>query len=422
MKRVFRISAKGKVKPIALSTLSVPEDLDAKLELIQDLIPLGLLALGEALKQEVIALAGKRYSRTGGLPGVVRWSQQRGSVYLGHQKVAVTYRRLRDRAKNQEIPLRTYQALQQPRQADDGILLKILRGLSCRSYAECAEAIPAAFGLSPSSVSRRFIRASARRLQQLCERNLESYDLVALFLDGKTFSQDEMIIALGITLSGEKVILGFIQTGTENERVCSDFLQSLLERGLRIDQGLLCILDGAKGLHKALQKVFGSWALIQRCQWHKRENVVSYFPKSQQALWRRKLQAAYEKPTYTEAQAALQRIRQELRLLNVSAVASLDEGMEETLTLHRLGVFPQLGFSLKTTNCLESLMSQVGQRTGKVDRWRNSDQKQRWIASALLDIEPKLRRIKGYRHLPTLRAALQREIRGQSPVTGDQVA
>jgi transposase-like protein len=251
---------------------------------------------------------------------------------------------------------------------------------------------------------------------------LESYDFVALFLDGKTFAEDEMLIALGITLSGEKVILGFIQTGTENERVGSDFLRSLLDRGLQMDPGLLCIIDGAKGLRAAIQRVFGSQALIQRCQWHKRENVVSYLPKSQQALWRRKLQAAYEKPTYTEAQAALQRCRQELRLINASAMASLDEGMEETLTLHRLLVFPQLGISLKTTNCLESLMSQVGQRTDQVDRWRNSDQKQRWVASALLDMEPRLRRIKGYRHLPTLRAALQGEIRGERTVTGDQVA
>ena len=422
MKRVFRVSKKGKAKPIILSTLSVPEDLDTKLALIQALIPLGLLAVAEALKQEVLSLAGERYSRKGGLPGIVRWGQQRGSVFLTDQKVAVTYRRLRDRTKNREIPLRTYQRLQQPREADPRILRQILRGLSCRSYVDCAETIPAAFGLSPSSISRRFIRASARKLQELLERRLESHDLIALFLDGKTFAEDEMIIALGITLSGEKVILGFIQTGTENERVGSEFLHSLLQRGLRIDQGLLCITDGAKGLHKAIQKVFGSFALLQRCQWHKRENVVSYLPKSQQALWRRKLQVAYEKPTYTEAQAALQRCRQELRLLNVSAVASLDEGMEETLTLHRLGVFPSLGLSLKTTNCLESLMAQVGQRTDTVGRWRNSDQKQRWVASALLDIEPKLRRIKGYQHLPALRAALQREIRGGSVAMGDQVA
>jgi transposase-like protein len=420
MKRVFRVRRKGKVKPIDLSTFSAPQELDVKLALLQALIPAGLLAVAETLRQEVIALAGKRYSRQGGLPGVVRWSRQRGSIYLGEQKVAVTYRRLRDRAKNQEIPFRTLKQLQQPHPVEGRLLLQILRGLSCRSYGECT--IPAVFGLSPSSVSRRFIRASARKLQELLERRLDAYDFVALFLDGKTFSQDEMIIALGITLSGEKVIVGFLQTGTENERVCSAFLQSLLERGLRIDQGLLCITDGAKGLHKAIQKVFGSFALLQRCQWHKRENVVSYLPTSQQALWRRKLQVAYEKPTYTEAQAALQRCRQELHLLNMSAVASLDEGMEETLTLHRLGVFPSLGLSLKTTNCLESLISQVEQRTGKVDRWRNSEQKQRWVASALLDIEPKLRRIKGYRYLPLLRAALQAEIQAKENMSQDCVA
>jgi transposase-like protein len=205
---------KGKVKPIDLSQLSLPQDLNAKVALIQALIPLGLLAVAEALKQEVTTLAGERYSRKGGLPGVVRWSQQRGSVFLVDQKVAVTYRRLRDRSQNQEIPLRTYQQLQQPHQADGKLFLQLLRGLSCRSYGECAEAIPGIFGLSPSSVSRRFLRASARKLQQLCERSLESYDFVALFLDGKTFQEDEMIIALGITLSGEKVILGFVQTGT----------------------------------------------------------------------------------------------------------------------------------------------------------------------------------------------------------------
>jgi len=422
MRRVFRISRKGKVKPIDLSQLSLPQDLDGKLALIQALIPLGLLALAQELKREMIALAGERDSRKGGLPGVVRWSRQRGSVYLGEQKVAITYRRLRDRTQNREIPLPTYQRLQQPHDADQGILLQILRGLSCRSYAECAQAIPAAFGLSPSSLSRRFIRASARRLQQLSERRLESYDLVALFLDGKTFSEEEMIIALGITLSGEKVILGFVQTGCENERVCSEFLHSFLDRGLRIDQGLLCIVDGAKGLHKAIQKVFGSFALIQRCQWHKRENVVSYLPKSQQASWRRKLQTAYEKPTYAEAKEALLHCRKELRLINASAVASLDEGMEETLTLHRLGLFSGLGASLKTTNCLESLLSQVARRTGKVCRWRNSDQKQRWVASALLDIEPNLRRIRGHRQLPLLRAALQTEIRGKESMSQDQVA
>lgn len=148
-----------------------------------------------------------------------------------------------------------------------------------------------------------------------------------------------MVIALGITLTGEKVILGFVQTATENETVCAAFLRELLERGLRIEQGLLVVIDGAKGLRKAVQTVFGDHAVVQRCQWHKRENVLAYLPKGQRATFRRKLQAVYERSSYPEAKAALLRIRQELRLVNESAVKSLDEGFEETLTLHRLGVF-----------------------------------------------------------------------------------
>ena len=412
MKSVVRIQGQGKVKDVGLrglATVPTAESVDSTVALIQDLIPLGLKAVAEALKDEVTALAGEWYRRTGGRPGVVRWCRQRGSVYLADQKLPITYTRVRDLPANQEVPLLTYQRLQQPRQADRGVLLKVLRGLSCRAYAECAEAVPAAFGLSPSTISRRFIRASARQLQALCERRLEGYDFVALFLDGKTFAEDALVIALGITLTGEKVLLGFVQTATENERVCAAFLRALVERGLRYEHGLLCILDGAKGLRKAIQTVFGPQAAVQRCQWHKRENVVSYLPTAQQALWRRKLQTAYGLPTYPEARAALQRLRRELTLLNASAVTSLDEGFEETLTLHRLGLVEPLGHSLKTTNCLESIMAQVGQRTDKIDHWRTSDQKQRWVAAALLDIEPCLRRIKGYRHLPLLRAALQRE-------------
>jgi transposase-like protein len=196
----------------------------------------------------------------------------------------------------------------------------------------------------------------------------------------------------------------------------------LVERGLQVAPGLLVVLDGAKGLRKAVTTVFGPQAAVQRCQWHKRENVVAYLPKSLQALWRRKLQAAYERPTYAEAKAALLRLRPELRLLNESAVRSLEEGLEETLTLHRLGVFRELGISLKTTNCLESLNSLVEQRVAKVDRWRTSDQKQRWLAAALLDIEPRLRRIKGFRALLLLRRALLAEFQVEKGMTTIQAA
>ena len=425
MKSVVRIERQGKVNavsPPGVAARLTAEEIDTKVALIQALIPVGLQAVAEALQAEVLALAGERYRRTGGRPGVVRWGQQRGSVYLADQKLPLTVPRVRDRSGNTEIPLTTYARLQVPRAADAGLFRKVLVGLSCRQYEACAEAVPAAFGLSASSVSRRFIRASARHLQTLCERRLDRDECVALVLDGKTFAEDTIVIALGITTTGEKKILGFVQTATENERVCAAFLQSLVDRGLCTEAGLLCVIDGAKGLRKAIQTVFGSRAVVQRCQWHKRENVVRYLPKAQQATWRRRLQQAYARPTYAEAKAALLLLRQELRLINLSAVTSLNEGFEETLTLHRVGLFPTLGVSLKTTNCLESLNAQLGQLTDKVDHWRTSEQMHRWVASALLTIEPRLRRIKGYRHLPLLRAALQAEIGRAESQKGISVA
>lgn len=425
MKRVVRLQGKGKLKDRGLRELATHpaiEDVNTTVTLIQALIPLGLRAVGEALATEVTRLVGPRYSRTSGIPGHVRWGHQQGSVYLADQKLPITYQRVRDRRRKTEVPLTTYQQLQLPRQADAGLFRKVLLGLSCRNYEVCAEAVPEAFGLSPSTVSRRFIRASARQLQTLQERRLDTYDVVVLLLDGKTFAEDRMVIALGITLTGEKVILGFVQTATENETVCAAFLRELVERGLRTEQGLLCVIDGAKGLRKAIQTVFGDYGIVQRCQWHKRENVLAYLPKRQRASVRRKLQAAYEQPTEEAATRAFGRLRQELRLMNASAVTSLDEGFEETLTLHRLGLFPRLGVSLKTTNCLESINALLEQRTDKVDRWRTSDQKQRWLAAALLDIEPRLRRIKGFRALPLLRIALHAELRGEVNLAESHVA
>lgn len=425
MPSVVRITPQGKVKDLGRQEAAEHADLpavDTMIPLIQALIPLGLQAFGEVMQAEVAALAGARYSRTGGRPGVVRWGQQRGSIFLADQKVPVTVQRIRDRAQRQEIPLQSYRRLQHPRAADLGLFRKVLAGLSCRDYRASAEAVPEAFGLSASSVSRRFIRASAKQLQALHERRLDGYDVVALLLDGKTFAADSMVIALGISLTGEKVILGFVQTATENEQVCSAFLRELVERGLRTDRGLLCVVDGAKGLRKAIGTVFGAGTPVQRCQWHKRENVLAYLPAGQRVAWRRKLQAAYQKPSYAEARAALLRLHQELRLLNESAAKSLLEGLEETLTLHRLGLFPQLGISLKTTNCLESLNALVEQRTAKVDHWRTSDQKQRWLAAALLDIEPRLRRIKGFRALPLLRQALRTAVQNEERTAASQAA
>jgi transposase-like protein len=303
--------------------------------------------------------------------------------------------------------LEVYRTLQTPLAADQALFGRILGGLSCRNYQETSRLDAESFGLSASAVSRRFVTASAAKLRELQERRLEGMDIVAVFLDGKLFAQDMIVLAVGITLSGEKKLLGFTQTTTENEGACRELLQGLVDRGLQSEDGLLFVIDGGKGLRKAINSVFGRRTPVQRCQWHKRENVVSHLPKARQAAMRMRIQKAQEEPDYARAKAALMRIHAELRLQNESAARSLLEGLEETLTLQKLGLFTELSRSFKTTNVIESVQGGVGRRTDKVDCWKNSHQLHRWYASALLDIEPRLRKVCGYQHLSKLRQALQ---------------
>ena len=192
--------------------------------------------------------------------------------------------------------------------------------------------------------------------------------------------------------------------------MCADLLNDLLDRGFAIDKGLLVVIDGSKGLHKAVRSVIGDKSVIQRCQWHKRENVLAYLSKDQQLLYRKKLQNAYHCSDYHDAKEKLLEIREELKPINLSAVRSLDEGLEETLTLHRLGLFEQLGSSFKTTNCIESLNSQVARLTRRITYWKNSEQIHRWLGCCLLDIELRMRKVRGYRHLWDLREKLLKEL------------
>jgi transposase-like protein len=390
---------------------------DAKVALIQALIPLGLQAVQETLEAEVTALAGARYQRTGRQPGHVRWSQQQGSVYLGDQKLPIRFPRVRNVHTNAEVPLVTYEKLQRPRDLDEGLLRRVLVGLSCGRYQECAETVPETFGVSRATVSRRFIRASAARLKALVERDLTGEDFVAVFLDGKSLAGDAVVLAAGITLTGQKIVLGLVQTATENTRVLTEFLHGLVTRGLRPEAGLLWLVDGGKGLRSAIRAVAGPDAVVQRCQWHKRENVVSYLPKHRQAAVRAQLQMAYQQPTYDGAKAQLDTLDRALARENPSAAASLREGLEETLTLHRLGLAPVLSRSFATTNVLESINAQVERVIRRVTRWQSGEQKLRWVASALLDLEPRLRRVKGYRALPQLRAALLRRAASATEAT-----
>ena len=318
--------------------------------------------------------------------------------------------------------MRSYEALRGDREVDDLLLRRVLYGISCRNYEAAAEAIPGAIGLSSSTVSRGFIRPARRQLRAFQERDLSGEDVVAVFLDGKTFADATMVIAWASRWRGRNASWASSKR-TWRTRRCSRRSCGRWSSGAStFFQGVLVILDGGKGLRTAVRKAFRGRALVQRCQWHKRENVVSYLAKNEQALWRQRLQRAYNRPDYAEALGALETLHGELDERNQSAADSLAEGLDETLTLHRLGVYGVLGRSLKTTNCLESVNALVEERCAKVDHWQSSSQRHRWLATALLDIEPRLRRIRGYRHLPTLRDALKRELKIETTTSEKQAA
>jgi transposase-like protein len=395
--------------------------LDSRVELIRSLIPIGLMHVFEELDKEVTALCGARYERKDEEEVGRRHGTNPGSIRLGGQKIGIQVPRVR--GERSEIPLRSYAKLQEEKAANNLLLQRVLYGISCRNYEKASESIPGALGLSSSSVSRTFVKASTRKLKEFQERDLSSERYIALFIDGKTFAEDTMVIALGVTEDGEKRPLGFVETDTENKTAMADFLRELLGRGLEISEGILVVIDGSKGLRSAVRKVFGKKSVVQRCMWHKRENVLSYLPKQQHVWWRRRLQRAYDRPTYKEASTELKQIHRELENINQSAARSLAEGLEETLTLHRLGVYSVVGQSFKTTNCIESINALVEERCAKVDSWRNSSQKHRWLAVALLDVEGRLRRVKGYRHLSKLREALREQLRiGESSSQSEKVA
>lgn len=390
--------------------------IDVKLQLLQHHAEMARLLAQEIMEEEVIGLAGERYSRDKPHGGrYSRWGCNPGSIAVGDERAPVRVPRVRDQVAGQERPLESYQRMKEPMTVDEQLQRAILLGLSQRDYEEVASRFVDGFGLSQSTVSRRFQERSREVLEAFESRKLDD-DFVGLWIDGKYLAKEQIVICLGLTLDGRKVPLGFVETTTENSPAVKGLLRDLIGRGLSFEQGLFCVIDGAKGLYKAVRDVFGPYAFVQRCQWHKRENVTSYLTKSDAKTYRRKLQKAYQKSTYAAAKEELLTIHKELLQLNRSAARSLKEGLEETLTLHRLGLFAELGKSLKTTNCIESVNSRLTKYIGKVKRWMHSDQRQRWVAEGLMAIERKdsevrnLRRIDNYKKLPLLREAMLQRI------------
>lgn len=400
---------------------SYSEDFDVKMSVIQELIPLGLKAVAEELQGEVNRLAGEKHSRGG---DNARWGAQDGSVYLRDQKFGISVPRVRDVEANQEVPLQAYRRLQRPFK-DEEAMRRLLHGLSTHKYHESASLAAEAFGISASNLSKRFKKSSGEQLRQLQTRSLAQHDIAAIFVDAKRYADDGILVGLGVTIDGKKIILGIEQIHSENGRAIEQWFDRLIERGLKFEQGILFIIDGSKGIKKAIEHTFSIYALIQRCRWHKRENIVAYLDEAQQVIFRRRLQEAYARTTYKEAMEALMQLHQELEQFNASAAKSLMEGLEETLTIHHLGLSPELARSLSTTNCIEGVLSQLGSYTDKVDRWQNSDQIMRWTGTGLMDIEPRLHRIYGYGYLNVLRYKLQaivdQRLHKESKVIGKEI-
>jgi transposase-like protein len=351
-------------------------------------------------------LAGKRQSHD---TEINRWGKQAGAVMLGGQKVKIERTRLRKRSGG-EVTLGSYERFRSNDARARAVYERLISGISCRDYEHTVEAVAEGYGVSKSVVNREMITATAKDLSELCERDLSALDIWVLMIDGIRVGKSLLVVALGVDFTGKKHILGFREGSTENPRVCLDLLHDLRRRKLETTHPMLVVIDGSKSLRSAVDEFFGTEVEVQRCHQHKCENVRSYLPKEYQGEYERKIRAAWAMTEYDKARKALQGVVRDLERVNAQAAASLEEGFEETLTIHRLGIPPVLRVSFATTNLIESSFSYVRKVLHNVKRWQtNSSQAQRWIAAAALQLEKRYRRIKGCKSMSVLRSALETE-------------
>ncbi len=361
---------------------------------------------------EVEEKCGERYSREKPEEGrYSRYGSQAGSLKLGIERIPIEVQRIKDNKENKTFEAETYQTMRENAPGRPEDLYKILMsGLKQREYKKIARSFEESFGLSQSNVSKHFVEISEKVLEEFENRSLAHYDFVALFIDGKFFGSRDIMHCIGITTTGHKICLGFTEAATENNKVIKELFEKIIKRGFRYEQGILVIADGSKGIKKATEEVFDKYALFQRCQWHKRENIVGYLSEEKKIHYRKRLQLAYEEFQYEIAKAKLMEIHKELQIINRSAAQSLLEGLEETLTIHRLGLREELGRSMTTTNVIENVNNRLRQVIGRITNWKNSGMLQRWVAAGLLEIEPGLRRIHNYQKLHLLRTAIKNDI------------
>jgi putative transposase len=373
---------------------------------------MGLKVATVLLEDEVNQRCGQRYERVPERT-VTRYGHQGGVAVIAGQKLPIVRPRMRYTRQCGEADLETYARLQSPDAMPQSVLKRLVRGVSCRDYEGVVDLAREAFGVRKSSVSRSFVKASAQEVRQLAERRFDGIRFPAIYLDGVQYAGETMTVALGVLENGTKRVLGVRQGATENAAVCTALLEDLQQRGLDTSQPTLLVLDGAKALHAAVKRVWGRGALIQRCQVHKKRNVREHLPQKHWDELSRQLYAAYHETDYDEALRRLKTTARWLERLNPDAAASLREGMEETLTVVRLGIPELLRRTLATTNPIESAFSVAQNVTRRVKCWREGDMRQRWCVAGLMRAESKFRRVKGYRHMPQLLKALDRLVLGK---------
>lgn len=359
------------------------------------------LLMEEEVRERVGERSQPRPDRTAN-----RWGKERGFCVVMGQKVPIERPRVRT-TDDQEVRLGSYEMFHRGEPLTETVWEKLMLGLSTRKYGQAVREFAEAYGLEKSAISEHFIEASREKLKAMMERRLEKMRLCALLIDATPFAGQQMVAALGISQDGRKTILGLRQGATENATVVGELLGDLMNRGLDFSEPRLYVLDGGKALHAAVKKHGGEAALIQRCQVHKRRNVLDHLSEGQRPVVARKLNAAYALEDYAAAKQALDTLHRELMELNPSAARSLGEGLEETLTVHRLHVPPQLRKSLASTNVIESAFSIVERVCANVKRWHGGDQRERWVGSGLLVAEKQFRRVQGHKQIPVLLRELE---------------
>jgi transposase-like protein len=360
----------------------------------------GLQLMDLMMQEEVRELVGERSQRQAERTAS-RWGNERGYCVVMGQKVPIQRPRVRT-TDEKEVRLGSYEMFHRGEPLTETVWEKLMLGLSTRKYDQAIRQFTEAYGLEKSAISEHFIEASRKKLKDMMERRLDKMRLCALLIDATPFAGQQMVAALGIDEYGRKMILGIRQGATENATVVGELLTELVERGFDFTEPRLYILDGAKALSAAVKKHAGESAAIQRCQVHKRRNVLDHLTDEQKPDVAKKLNTAYALEDYAAAKQALNAVHRELKDLNPSAARSLGEGMEETLTVHRLHLPMQLRKTMASTNVIESAFSIVEQVCKNVKRWHGGDQRERWVGSGLMVAEKQFRRITGYKLIPVL--------------------